>query len=97
MMGQPIAPATSSAITESNSCASQHTGTWPLYKPPLILYCSHMIKTTQNPYVAQLYAQGKEPSKAPAPKASYPRQIGARVYQTEAEYNEAIADFLNGN
>jgi hypothetical protein len=56
-----------------------------------------MIKTTQNPYVAQLYAQGKEPSKAPAPKASYPRQIGARTFYTEAEYNEAIADFLNGN
>jgi hypothetical protein len=51
---------------------------------------------TNNPYIAQLYAQGKEPSNAPAPKATYPRQIGARVFQTEAEYREALADFLNG-
>lgn len=55
-----------------------------------------MNKTTSNPYTAQLYAQGKEPSKAPAPKATYPRQIGARTFYTEAEYNEALADFLNG-
>ena len=51
---------------------------------------------TNNPYAAQIYAQGKEPSKAPAPKATYPRTVGARVYNTEAEYNEALHDFLNG-
>jgi hypothetical protein len=51
----------------------------------------------KNIYTAQLAAQGKEPSKAPAPKATYPRTIGARTYHTEAEYNEALADWLNGN
>ena len=51
---------------------------------------------TNNPYAQQILAQGKEPSKAPAPKAQYPRTIGARVFQTEAEYREALADFLNG-
>jgi hypothetical protein len=51
---------------------------------------------TNNPYIAQLYAQGKEPSKAPAPKATYPRTIHGRTFETEAEYKEALADFLNG-
>ena len=51
---------------------------------------------TSNPYVAQILSQGKEPSKAPAPQAQYPRTIGARTFQTEAEYREALADFLNG-
>jgi hypothetical protein len=51
----------------------------------------------QSIYHQQIRQQGKDPSTAPAPKATYPRQIGARVYQTEAEYREALADFLNGN
>jgi hypothetical protein len=52
--------------------------------------------TASNPYVAQILSQGKEPSKAPAPKATYPRTVGARTFNTEAEYQEALADFLNG-
>jgi hypothetical protein len=51
---------------------------------------------TNNPYIAQIIAQGKEPSKAPAPKAEYPRTIHGRTFETEAEYREALADFLNG-
>lgn len=51
---------------------------------------------TANPYVAQILSQGKEPSKAPAPQQQYPRTIHGRVFQTEAEYREALADFLNG-
>ncbi len=51
---------------------------------------------TNNPYVAQILAQGKEPSTAPAPKAEYPRTIYGRTFETEAEYKEALADFLNG-
>ena len=51
---------------------------------------------THNPYVAQILSQGKEPSKAPAPKATYPREIHGRVYQTEAEYQADLHDFLNG-
>jgi len=49
-----------------------------------------------NPYVQQILSQGKEPSKAPAPQATYPRTIHGRTYQTEAEYREALHDFLNG-
>jgi hypothetical protein len=33
---------------------------------------------------------------AAAPKAQYPRTIGLRVFETEEEYQEAMADFLNG-
>ena len=43
-----------------------------------------------------LASQGKEPSKAPAPKAEYPRTIGARTFATEAEYRAALHDYLNG-
>jgi hypothetical protein len=28
--------------------------------------------------------------------ATYPRTIHGRTFQTEAEYREALADFLNG-
>lgn len=52
--------------------------------------------TSQNPYVQQLQAQGKEPSKAPAPRRTFPCTIGARTFYTEAQYQEALADFLNG-
>jgi hypothetical protein len=53
--------------------------------------------TTTNPYTAQILAQGKEPSKAPAPTRTFPCTIGWRYFETEAAYGEALADFLNGN
>ena len=62
-----------------------------------ILNKSTKPRPMSNPYVAQILSQGKEPSKAPAPKATYPRTIGARVFQTEADYQEALADWLNSN
>jgi hypothetical protein len=52
--------------------------------------------TSSNPYAQQIRQQGKDLSNAPAPKATYPRTIGARTFNTEAEYREALADFLNG-
>jgi len=55
-----------------------------------------MNKTTNNPYVAQIYAKGRDYVPTPAPRATYPREIHGRVFNTEAEYNEALADFLNG-
>lgn len=50
----------------------------------------------KNPYTVQVIAQGREPSKAPAPKRTFPCTIGARYFETEAAYQEALADFLNG-
>ena len=51
---------------------------------------------TSNPYTAQILAQGKDPSKAPAPKRTFPITIGARTYHTEEQYQQALANFLNG-
>jgi len=62
--------------------------------PPDPCHTISMNKT--NPYVQQILSQGKEPSKAPAPVATYPREIHGQVFQTEAEYREALHDFLNG-
>lgn len=60
------------------------------------VYTDLMNKTTSNPYIAQIYAKGRDYVPTPAPKATYPREIHGRVYQTEAEYREALHDFLNG-
>ena len=49
-----------------------------------------------NPYAQQIREQGKEPSKATAPKRIYPLTIGARTFYSEEQYQEALADFLNG-
>jgi hypothetical protein len=53
---------------------------------------------TNNPYVATLLEMGydKADCQTPAPKAEYPRTIYGRTFATKAEYDEAIADFLNG-
>ena len=55
-----------------------------------------MNKTTSNPYAQQILAKGRDLPTAPAPKREYPRTIGSRTFNTEAEYQEALADFLNG-
>ena len=52
--------------------------------------------THYNPYAQQILAKGRDLPTTPAPKAQYPRTIHGRVFQTEAEYREALADFLNG-
>ena len=61
--------------------------------------CHHncMIKNNvSNPYAQQVLAQGRDLSNAPARKREFPCTIGLRTFQTEEEYNEALADFLNG-
>ena len=53
----------------------------------------------QNPYVQTLLESGYDLAdcQTPAPKAEYPRTVHGRVFETEVEYLEAVADFLNGN
>jgi len=60
--------------------------------------CHTSLMKTNNPYVATLLEMGydKADCQTPAPKAEYPRTIYGRVFETEADYNEALADFLNG-
>ena len=52
-----------------------------------------------NPYVATLLKKGYTVAecRTPAPKKQFPLTMYGRTFETEDEYNEAIADFLNGN
>jgi hypothetical protein len=59
------------------------------------------MTTASNPYIAHLQQKGYtereiRQSMAPAPKRTFPCTIGARTFETEADYQEALADFLNG-
>ena len=54
-----------------------------------------------NPYVATLVEMGYdrqdcETVAAAGIHATYPREIHGRRFETEADYKEALADFLNG-
>ena len=49
-----------------------------------------------NPYKQQVLDKGRDLPKASAPKRTFPLTIGARTYHTEEQYQEALADFLNG-
>lgn len=54
---------------------------------------------TSNPYAQHLLQKGyteaetRTPSKS---KRTFPCTIGARTFHTEEQYQEALADFLNG-
>jgi len=63
---------------------------------PQIVYCRHMNKTTSNPYIAQIYAKGRDYTPTPAKLGEFPKTIHGRVFNTEEEYREALADFMNG-
>jgi hypothetical protein len=60
------------------------------------------MKTNSNPYVQNLIEMGYDEKDcrmvADAGKANvtYPRTIHGRTFQTETEYKEALADFING-
>ena len=49
-----------------------------------------------NPYTQQVLDKGRDLPKASAPKRTFPCTIGLRTFNTEEEYQEALADFLNG-
>ena len=57
-----------------------------------------MKETTSNPYAQILLEKGYTvaETRTPARKKQFPCTIGARYFATETEYNEALADFLNG-
>ena len=62
-------------------------------------YDNPMKQTTSNPYVQTLLEMGydRDDCRTPAPKQKFPLTIYGRTFETEADYNEALADFLNGN
>jgi hypothetical protein len=53
---------------------------------------------TYNPYVQTLLEKGytERECHRPAAKKTFPLTIGSRTFHTQEEYNEALADFLNG-
>jgi hypothetical protein len=54
--------------------------------------------TSSNPYVQYLEQKGYSAAecRTPAPKRTFPLTLGARTYYSEEQYQEALADFLNG-
>jgi hypothetical protein len=57
--------------------------------------------STYNPYIATLIEMGYDEGDcrmavAAGQDATYPRTIHGRTFETKAEYDEALADFLNG-
>ena len=75
----------------------------PLNPPnaPWVPYIVFMTNKHANPYVQTLLESGYDQTDIAATTnvrggVTYPREIHGRVYNTESEYNEAIADFLNG-
>ena len=54
-----------------------------------------MNKTTSNPYIAQIYAKGRDYTPTPAKLGEFPKTNHGRVFNTEDEYREALADFMN--
>jgi len=55
-----------------------------------------MNKTTSNPYIAQIHAKGRDYVPTPAKMGEFPKTVHGRVFETEEEYREAIAEMLNG-
>jgi len=87
--------------------ASQRSGTYPLANQLNVCYAVSMIKehtsmTHYNPYVQNLIEMGYDEQDCRNVAAvgdtnvTYPRTIYGRTFQTEVEYNEALADFING-
>jgi hypothetical protein len=54
--------------------------------------------TNNNPYVQNLIEKGYTARECykPAAKKQFPLNIYGRIFETEAEYKEALADFING-
>jgi hypothetical protein len=58
-----------------------------------------MKQTNLNPYVHTLLEMGydRNDCRTPAPKQKFPLTIYGRTFETEADYNEALHEFLNNN
>jgi hypothetical protein len=67
----------------------------------IALQTDNELMAIHNPYVANLVEMGYDEADCQmvasvGVDASYPREIHGRIYNTEEEYKEALADFLNG-
>jgi len=61
-----------------------------------------MKNTQNNPYVQNLIEMGYDEADCQMVSAvgqqnvTYPRNIHGRIFETEAEYKDALADYING-
>ena len=67
----------------------------------IALQTDKILMAIHNPYVATLVEMGYDEADCQMVAhagidATYPRTIHGRVFQTKAEYDEALADFING-
>ena len=74
-----------------------------MYSDPctIALQTDNKLMTIHNPYVATLVEMGYDEADCQmvanaGVDATYPREIHGRIYNTEEEYKEALADFING-
>lgn len=52
--------------------------------------------SNSNPYTQQILDKGRDVPQTPARKRTFPCTIGLRYFETESDYQEALANFLNG-
>ena len=67
----------------------------------MALETDEVLMNIHNPYVATLVEMGYDRADcemvaAAGRDASYPRVIHGRTFDTKSEYDEAVADYLNG-
>ena len=74
-----------------------------MYSDPctIALQTDNKLMTIHNPYVATLVEMGYDEADCQmvanvGVDSTYPREIHGRIYNTEEEYKEALADFING-
>jgi len=71
-------------------------------KSPQVLFTNfHKLMTNYNPYVETLVEMGYDRSDCEMVAAAgvdktFPLNIHGRVFNTQEEYDEALADFING-
>jgi hypothetical protein len=83
--------------TSGSGWRRQHSG----YRSAMLyslLELSTSQMTSSNPYVQHLEQKGYSAAecRTPAPRRTFPCTIGLRTFETEEQYQEALADFLNG-
>ncbi len=64
-------------------------------------YSTTTEMTNKNPYVANLIEMGYDEQDcqvvaSAGVKKQFPLNIHGRIFNTQEEYNEALADFING-
>lgn len=91
---------TSLTYLNTTTEVSRESGPLALSFSPVWPYSRTMIKTN-NPYEQTLLRKGYSLTEIRETKSTqtrtFPLTMYGRTYQTEAEYLDAIHDFLNGN